>query len=194
MAAVKYSLDEFISDMTSLVEALPNQAKLFGKGSSHLQRLIQNPDAIPEEYRMPTGSGPRANHGSYLLHQAPSGLSITAVVWGPGDFALPHDHGTWGMIGVVGNSLMETRYRRMDDRSQDDFALLEEDRVGEVKPGEVTLLIPNIDEIHQMNNLTDKPTPEIHVYGLDLRGWDRRQYNPETGKISHFSTTKWDNC
>jgi predicted metal-dependent enzyme (double-stranded beta helix superfamily) len=98
------------------------------------------------------------------------------------------------MIGVVGNSLMETRYRRMDDRSQDDFALLEEDRVGEVKPGEVTLLIPNIDEIHQMNNLTDKPTPEIHVYGLDLRGWDRRQYNPETGKISHFSTTKWDNC
>lgn len=191
---MKYSLDEFISDMTSLVEGQPDQAKLFETGSSLLQRLIQNPEAIPEEYRSPTGSGPRANHGSYLLHQAPSGLSVTSVVWGPGDFTLPHDHGTWGMIGVMGNSLMETRYRRLDDRSQDDFALLEEDRIGEVKPGEVTLLIPDIDEIHQMNNLTDKPTPEIHVYGLDLRGWDRRQYNPETGKITHFSTNKWDNC
>ncbi len=194
MATVTYSLDEFISDMTALVESQPDQRKLFEQGSTHLQRLIQNPDAIPEEYRNPTGSGPKANHGSYLLHQAPSGLSVTAVVWGPGDFALPHDHGTWGMIGVMGNSMMETRYRRLDDKSQDDYALLEEDRIVEVKPGEVTLLIPEVDEIHQMNNLTDKPTPEIHVYGIDLRGWNRRQYNPETGKISHFSTTKWDNC
>jgi predicted metal-dependent enzyme (double-stranded beta helix superfamily) len=194
MAVGRYSLNEFISDMTSLVESQPDQAKLFEQGSNHLQRLIQNPEAIPEEYRLPTGEGPRGNHGSYLLHQAPSGLSVTAVVWGPGDFALPHDHGTWGMIGVLGSAMTETRYRRLDDRSQDDFAQLEQDRVAEVKPGEVTLLIPDVDEIHQMYNLTDRPTPEIHVYGLDLRGWDRRQYNVETGEIKHFSTTKWDNC
>ena len=194
MAVVTYSLDEFINDISALVESQPDQGKLFEQGSIYLQRLIQNPNAIPEEYRNPTGTGPRANHGSYLLHQGPSGLSVTAVVWGPGDFALPHDHGTWGMIGVIGNSMMETRYRRLDDRSQDDYALLEQDRIVEVKPGEVTLLTPEVDEIHQMNNLTDKPTPEIHVYGIDLRGWDRRQYNPETGKISRFVTTKWDNC
>lgn len=194
MAAVRYSLDEFISDMTSLVESQPDQAKLFEQGSNHLHRLVQNPESIPEEYRLPTGTGPRGNHGSYLLHQAPTGLSITAVVWGPGDFAMPHDHGTWGMIGVLGSVMTETRYRRLDDRSQDDFAQLEQDRVTEVQPGEVTLLIPDVDEIHQMYNLSDRPTPEIHVYGLDLRGWDRRQYNPETGKITHFSTTKWDNC
>ncbi len=194
MPAVTYSLDEFINDMSSLVESQPDQAKLFDQGSTQLQRLIQNPEAIPEEYRLPTGTGPRANHGSYLLHQAPSGLSITAVVWGPGDLALPHDHGTWGMIGVLANTMTETRYRRLDDRSRDDFALLEHDRITEVKPGEVTLLIPDVDEIHQMNNLTDIPTAEIHVYGIDLRGWDRRQYNVETGAIKHFATAKWDNC
>lgn len=194
MAAVTYSLDEFINDMSALVESQPDQTKLFDQGSTHLQRLIQNPEAIPEQYRLPTGRGPRANHGSYLLHQAPGGLSITAVVWGPGDLALPHDHGTWGIIGVLSSSMTETRYRRLDDRTRDDFALLEQDRVTEVKPGEVTLLIPDVDEIHQMNNLTDVPTSEIHVYGIDLRGWDRRQYNVETGEIKHFATTKWDNC
>ena len=193
MAAITYSLDEFISDMTSLVENQPDQSKLFEKGSSHLQRLIRNPEVIPGEYRMPIGSGSRPNHGTYLLHQAPSGLSVTAVVWGPGDFTLPHDHGTWGMIGVMANTITETRYRRLDDRSRDDYALLEEDRINQVKPGEISLLVPDEYEIHQMNNLTDKATMEIHVYGLDLRGWDRRQYNPETGKISHFTTTKWDN-
>ena len=194
MAAVTYSLDEFINDMSALVESQPDQVKLFDQGSTHLQRLIQNPEAIPEEYRLPTGTGPRANHGSYLLHQASSGLSITAVVWGPGDLALPHDHGTWGMIGVLGNTMTETRYRRLDDRTRDDFAVLEQDRVTEVQSGEVTLLIPDVDEIHQMNNLTDIPTAEIHVYGIDLRGWDRRQYNVETGAIKHFATAKWDNC
>ena len=70
MAAITYSLDDFINDMSALVESQPDQAKLFDQGSTHLLRLLQNPEAIPEEYRLPIGRGPRANHGSYLLYQA----------------------------------------------------------------------------------------------------------------------------
>ena len=194
MTTVTYTLDEFVHDMEALLRDQPEQGKLFDTGTSYLNKLIRNPDAVPAEFRVPVGTGARANHGSYLLHQGSSGLSITAVVWGPGDHAGPHDHHTWGMIGVLDNSLTETRFRRVDDRSKGGFARLEQDRRSEFKPGDITLLIPDVDEIHQMDNFTDRPTVEIHVYGQDLRGLDRCRYNLETGAISPFMTRKYDNC
>ena len=195
MATVKYTLEDFINDMSALVDREPDQAHLFDRGSSYLQRLLANPDAIPAEYRKPVEVlQPGKQSTTYLLHQGANGLAVTSVVWGPGSHIGPHDHGTWGMIGVLENTMMETRFRRVDDREQEDFALLEQDCITQNKPGEITLLIPDVDEIHQMDNLTSRPTPEIHVYGLDLRGWDRRSYDPETGRISHFATKRWDNC
>ena len=114
MATVKYSLDEFISDMEGLLKEQPDQHRIFDRGSSYLEKLIANPAAIPEEFLAPVGLSARGNHGSYALYQGDSGLLITSVVWGPGDHASPHDHGTWGMIGVMGNHLTETRFRRVD--------------------------------------------------------------------------------
>ncbi len=194
MTTKTYSLDEFVIDMESLLKDQPDQQKIFDLGSSHLFRLIGSPDSIPAQYRVPVGKGPRANHGSYLLYHGQSGLSVTAVVWGPGDHASPHDHRTWGMIGVMDNALSETRFRRVDDRTKEDFARLEQDRSAVVKPGEISLLMPEVDEIHQMDNFTDRPTVEIHVYGKDLRGLDRVRYDLETGKIHPFVTDKYDNC
>jgi predicted metal-dependent enzyme (double-stranded beta helix superfamily) len=194
MTAVKYSLDEFIHNMEALLKEQPDHGKIFDTGSAWLERLVRDPGAIPSRFRVPSGSGKRPNHGSYLLHQGQSGLSVTAVVWGPGDHAAPHDHRTWGMIGVMDNALTETRFRRIDDRSRDGYAQLEQDRCALVKPGEVSLLIPGVDEIHQMDNFTDRPTVEVHVYGKDLRGLDRCRYNLETGEIRPFITEKYDNC
>jgi 3-mercaptopropionate dioxygenase len=194
MTTLKYSLDEFVYDMETLLKDQPDQEKIFDKGSSHLSRLINNPDTIPGEYWLPVGKGRRPNHGSYLLYQGESGLLVTAVVWGPGDHASPHDHRTWGMIGVMDNALTETRFRRVDDRSREDYAQLEKDRAALVKPGEISLLIPEVDEIHQMDNFTDRPTVEIHVYGKDLRGLDRVRYNLGTCQVLPFMTEKYDNC
>jgi len=119
---------------------------------------------------------------------------VTAVVWGPGDHLGPHDHRTWGMIGVLGNEITETRFRRVDDREKGNYAVLEQDRVAVVRPGDVSLLIPEVDEIHQMDNFTDRSTVEIHVYGHDLRGLERAKFDLETGKVSYFTTQKFNNC
>ena len=195
MVAVKYSLQDFVQEMEALLQSEPNQEKIFDRGSSYLARLVGNPDAIPVRFRQPVGEGRRANHGSWLLHHNPdSGLLVTSVVWGPGDHAAPHDHRTWGMIGVMDNLLTETRFRRVDDHSKDDWAQLEQDRSATVKPGEVSLLIPEVDEIHQMDNFTDRPTVEVHVYGHDLRGLERVRYDLETGAIKQMITDKYDNC
>jgi predicted metal-dependent enzyme (double-stranded beta helix superfamily) len=51
-----------------------------------------------------------------------------------------------------------------------------------------------VDEIHQMDNFTDRPTVEIHVYGHDLRGLDRHAFDLKTGRVIDFATQKYDNC
>ena len=84
MAAVRYALEDFVHDMEDLLGSQPTGEGIFDKGSDCLSRLIANPDAIPERFRLPVGAGSRSNHGSWLLHHSPdSGLLVTAVVWGP---------------------------------------------------------------------------------------------------------------
>ena len=194
MQSVKYALDEFVNDMNGLIDGGASQEKIFDMGSTYLERFINDPKAVPEKYRNPTGVGKRANHGTYVLHHGDNGLLVTSVVWGAGDHLGPHDHRTWGMIGVIGNVITETRFKRKDDRSREDFAILEQDRVNVVKPGDISLLIPDVDEIHQMDNFTDVSTVEIHVYGNDLRGLERNSFDLETGKVTTFATKRFDNC
>lgn len=188
---VRYSVDDFVHEMQGLLAAQPDQPRLFDRGSVLLERLLQNPDAIPEEYRVP--SNKRSNHGSYVLHRGP-GLFVTSVVWGAGDHIGPHDHHTWGMIGVLGNGIQEARFRRVDDRSLEDFARLERDRTTLVRTGEVSLLIPEVDEIHQLDNFSDRPTVEVHVYGDDLVGLERCSFDLESGRIKRKVSGKFDNC
>ena len=193
MPTVKYTLEEFIQDMDSLLAKGADQQRIFDEGSAYLERLISNPEAIPEEFRRPLGSGPRARHGSYKLHQGDNGLSVSSVIWGPGDHIGPHDHHTWGMIGVMENVLAETRFRRMDDRTDTEYAVLEKDRVALSKRGEVSLLIPDVDEIHAIDNESDRPTVEIHVYGSSLEGLQRCKFDLSTGRVHSYVSGKANN-
>jgi predicted metal-dependent enzyme (double-stranded beta helix superfamily) len=189
----RYSLDQFIADMSAMVIEKPEQPALFARGSSLLERLVQDPEAVPEQYRLPSRTGNRPNHGSYALHRSP-GLFVSSVVWGPGDYAAPHDHQTWGMIGVLSNEIHETRFRRLDDRTREDFAQLEKIGPAVVRPGQVSLLVPLDDEIHEMRNPSDRLTVEIHVYGHDLVGLPRYQYDLSTGAVKRWASGKFDNC
>jgi len=193
MAAARYSVDEFVHDMQGVLADQPDPSKLFDRGSGFLERLIQNPEAIPEEFRRPAVNGRRKGGGSFALHRSP-GLLVTSVIWGPGNHIGPHDHHTWGMIGVLQNGIQEKRFRRVDDRQSEQFATLVEDRAVLMKSGEISLLVPETDEIHQLDNFSDRPTVEIHVYGAELGDIERCQYNELTGEIKRYRSGKFDNC
>ena len=150
---------------------------------------MRNPDCIEPKFRKRGATA----YGRYMLHRAPL-FNISSVVWGPGDNAKAHNHDTWGLVGVIENEIQETRFRRKDDRSQTRSADLEVTAVLKNKAGMVSCLISPKDDIHEMNNVTDRDTVEIHVYGKDLTDMPRLRFDVATKTAKTFASPKYDNC
>lgn len=181
-----YTLDDFIADLERITAAETSPQAVTERVAPLLARLIRNPDALPAEYRRRAPDGRR---GRWMLHRAER-FNVTSVVWGPGDVAGPHNHETWGVIGVVDNEIEETRYRVTP--SGEGRARLEVTRVMRHGPGAVSCLVPG-DEVHRMFNPTARDTVEVHVYGRDLAGLPRKTW-AEDGTERPLVSPKYLNC
>jgi predicted metal-dependent enzyme (double-stranded beta helix superfamily) len=184
-----YTIENFIQDLDRITRSDSAPATIVGQAKPLLARLVQNPHCLPPEHRK---RGDKS-YGRYMLHRAPN-FNITAVVWGPGDMAKAHNHDTWGLVGVVENEIQETRFRRRDDGSRPEFADLEVRAVLKNSAGMVSCLVPPDDDIHEMNNVSNRNTVEIHVYGKDLADMPRLRFDVDKKTAKIFASPKYDNC
>jgi predicted metal-dependent enzyme (double-stranded beta helix superfamily) len=187
--AGKYSLENFIADLEHITGVgLPPEA-IVSRAKPLLAQLVGDPDCIEAQYKKRGAT----TYGRYMLHRAPL-FNVTTVVWGPGDKAKAHNHDTWGLVGVVENELQETRFRRRDDGSKEGYADLEITAVKRNSVGMVSTLLAPEDDIHEMLNLTQKNTVEVHVYGKDLANMPRLQFDVPQKSVKVFASAKYDNC
>lgn len=187
--AADYSLRDFIDDLDRITRSETSQERIVAEAKPLLASLIRQPGCIDAKYRR---RGTNA-YGRYMLHRAPL-FNISSVVWGPGDNAKAHNHDTWGMVGVVENEIQETRFRRRDDGTKEGYADLETVGVLNNKAGMVSCLVAPHDDIHEMNNVTDRDTVEIHVYGKDLTDMPRLRFDTAARAVKTFASPKYDNC
>lgn len=98
---------------------------------------------------------------------ADASLSLYSIVWLPGQWTPVHDHGSWGVVGVVEGVLEERSYVRISpDRGAD--AGIELARGGTVllPRGAVTSFVPNPDHIHVTGVPSERPRAvSLHLYG-----------------------------
>jgi predicted metal-dependent enzyme (double-stranded beta helix superfamily) len=184
-----YSVAAFIADMKRITDAEISPAAIVAQAKPLLARLVRNPDCIETKFKQRGATA----YGRYMLHRDPL-FNVSSVVWGPGDNAKAHNHDTWGMVGVIENEIQETRFRRRDNGSKADYADLEIVAVLKNKAGMVSCLISPNDDIHEMNNVTERDTVEIHVYGKDLTDMPRLRFDVATGAVKTFASPKYDNC
>lgn len=187
--AITYALHDFIRDLDRITRAESSPEKIVAEAKPLLAKLVQQPDCIHPKYKKRGATA----YGRYMLHRAPL-FNISAVVWGPGDNAKAHNHDTWGMVGVVENEIQETRFRRKDNAARDGYADLEVTAILTNKFGMVSCLIAPGDDIHEMNNVTDRDTVEIHVYGKDLTDLPRLRFDIAAKTVKSFASPKYDNC
>jgi predicted metal-dependent enzyme (double-stranded beta helix superfamily) len=187
-----YVLKDFIQDVEGIVAAEKDQWKIVAQVEPLMHKLVTSEDLswVKDEYRKPPvgKTGVAAGYGQYCLYRRGRELSIIAFCWGPGKGTPVHDHLSWGVLGFIDGSEKETRYRRVDDGSNKEFARLEEIGVFYTRKGQTSHLVTPQRDIHKVENPGDRPSVSIHVYGCDMGTQRRRRYDLETGKIEWYTT------
>jgi len=103
-----------------------------------------------------------------LIYDAPdASLSLYAIVWLPGQWTPVHDHGSWGVVGIVEGVLEERSYVRLSpERGADHGIELVRGGVILLQRGAVTSFVPNPDHIHMTGVAADRPRAvSLHLYG-----------------------------
>jgi len=120
----------------------------------------------------------RCDPGGYtrnLIYEAPdANLSLYALVWLPGQWTPVHDHGSWGVVGVVEGVLEERNYVRLSaDRGADEGIELARGGTILLRQGAVTSFVPNPDHIH----ITGVPSERSRAVSLHLYGRMMSSFN-----------------
>ncbi len=122
-------------------------------------------------------------------------LSLYAIVWRPGQWTPIHDHGTWGVVGVVEGLLEEQAFMRTDadpHRAANDGIELKPSGLVLLPPGAVATFVPNPNHIHQTGVAKDRPaTLSLHLYGRmlnDFHVYDRKMGTRKLIRAHHTET------
>jgi 3-mercaptopropionate dioxygenase len=110
-----------------------------------------------------------------LIYDAPdASLSLYAIVWLPGQWTPVHDHGSWGVVGVVEGVLEERSYVRLSpERETDEDIELARGGTILLGHGSVTSFVPNPDHIHVTGVPADRPRAvSLHLYGRTMNDFN----------------------
>lgn len=139
---------------------------------------------LEDRVRQPDGD----RHGRHLLHTDPSsGIVVIAMAWPARGDSRPHDHGTWGTVGVVEGALQLTTYDRLDDGGDPGRARLAPTCTSRAERGAVASVLPPHDDFHRIENPSDAPALSLHTYGRCIERCN--SFDPETGAVSVVEPT-----
>jgi predicted metal-dependent enzyme (double-stranded beta helix superfamily) len=127
--------------------------------------LLQHADSLLQPRHLQ--SSPIA-YSRNLIYEAPdNSLSLYAIVWLPGQWTPVHDHGSWGVVGVVEGVLEERSYVRLSpERDADSGIDMARGGVVLLGRGAVTSFVPNPDHIHVTGVPAERPRAvSLHLYG-----------------------------
>jgi 3-mercaptopropionate dioxygenase len=166
------ALDALFSRAAAHTRDRPNPADCVLAIAPLMLELIERAETFlePRHYR----SDPN-HYARHLVHAAPdTSLSLYVLVWSPGQWTPVHDHGSWGVVGVVEGVLEERNYVRLSpDRGVDEGIRLVRGGVTLMGRGAVTSFVPNPDHIHVTGVPPERPRAvSLHLYGRTMNSFN----------------------
>lgn len=171
-------LREFVQAMTRLVDrAQDDERRLLDEGRVLLQRLVAADDWLPAMFARASP----LRYQQYLLHCDPNErFSVVSFVWGPGQRTPVHDHGVWGLVGMLRGAETSTAYWPSETGLVAGVTEV-------LHAGEVAMVTPLAGDVHQVANaVADRSSISIHVYGANIGRLPRHVYHPESGICETF--------
>lgn len=159
------ALERFILEATRISREHPEPADCVHALAPLMLGLIGQAGSFlePQHYR----SEPD-HYARNLIYRAPDdSLSLYTLVWLPGHWTPVHDHGSWGVVGVVEGVLEERSYVRLSpDRGRNEGIELARGGVILLGRGAVTSFVPNPDHIHVTGVPQERDRAvSLHLYG-----------------------------
>jgi predicted metal-dependent enzyme (double-stranded beta helix superfamily) len=149
---------------------------------SQLEALIG--EAVRSKAWFPTKFSVPSGHklfSQYLLSQSRHDLwHLIICVWMPGMVTPIHDHGSWGVIGVMEGRETTATYKRGDSTCRSLVPTTE----FVCNEGDTTSFLPG-DDIHQVQNEGPTKAVSLHLYGVDLGRVGRHEYDLQSDKKIH---------
>lgn len=172
-------LSRFIEHATELSYANSEPCQCVQALAPSMMELISHADGFlePEHYR----ANPAHYSRNLIYCDEDTGLSLYALVWSPGQWTPVHDHGSWGVVGVVEGLLEERSYVCLSsDCDQDDGIELVRGGVILLPSGSVTSFLPDPDHIHITGVSAERPRAiSLHLYGRMMNNY--HIYDVEAG-------------
>ena len=172
-------LRDFVVAMTQLISKEVEESVVLLEGQTLLENLVKTDAWLPDFCAQPHDK----YYQQYLLHADPlERFSVVSFVWGIGQQTPIHDHGVWGLIGMLRGMESEQRYRRNDEGKWGVDG-------GEMtlRPGDVQCITPSTGDVHRVRNGDpDGVSISIHVYGGNIGGIRRHVFDPDTGAPKDF--------
>ena len=182
-----YPLDQFISDAERVVDRCAEPADCVLEIAPLMHRLLSGDRGFLKPQHFKDDPDHYARNAVHLGDG--DGLSLYALVWNPGQWTPVHDHGTWGVVGVVRGVLEERNFIRLDHKATGDDNI-ELVRGGPILlcDGTVTTFVPNPDHIHKTGVPDDREqTVSLHLYGRTMDNFYTYDVDAGTRKLINVS-------
>lgn len=158
-------LERYFECVARIVDAPLSTATTVRRVEESLAGLLARSLDLPAEYRRL----PERGHGRNLVHRDPgTGFVVVAMVWPPGADSRPHDHGAWGVVGVVEGELFVTDYEREDDGAVPGRARLREVGTQVANAGSTCCALPPHRDVHRVQNRLEEPALSLHTYEREI--------------------------
>ena len=111
--------------------------------------------------------------------------SVYAICWFPGQYTPIHDHGTWGVVGVLQGCLHEHQMALIEHVPEDNIYRLAPAGVCLLSRGAINTFVPEPDHIHRSGvPMSGQPTASIHLYGRVMTHY--HAYDMQSGTRSQL--------
>lgn len=132
------------------------------------QMILDHPDDVKQLIKTLRWPSPQDEmYTRQRILEADNGeWSVYAICWLPGQYTPVHDHGTWGVVGVLQGRLHEhMMVLTHKDQAQERY-YLEPAGVCLLAEGAVNTFVPEPDHIHKSGVPTSgQRTASLHLYG-----------------------------
>lgn len=166
-----YGLDAFIADCKSVAATNADPAECVYAVAPLMERLLDGDRSFVRPEHVRPDPGHYARNAIYICPEGQ--LSLFALVWLPGQWTPVHDHGSWGVVGVLQGLLEERSYMAADGEILADHGIrLKRGGVILLKEKSVSSFVPNPDHIH----VTGVPETRamavtLHLYGRNMNSF-----------------------